>query len=143
MANAKQEQIERVTTLYNEATHKLDYFILGVNLAICAYLAQTNPYGNLGFNKETFLLVSLFVFAASAAFGLKRIESALFLMRTNVFILNQTDPAKRQSLYEQCRADKGPTYAVLRNWLLFVGLFCYVASKVWGTYQSTGWILVR
>lgn len=143
MANAKQEQIERVTTMYNEATHKLDYFILGVNLAICAYLAQTNPYGNVGFNKETFLLVSLAVFAGSAFFGLRRIESALFLLRTNVFILNQTDPAKRKSLYEQYRADKGPTYATLRNTLLFVGLFCYVATKVWDTYQNNGWIPVH
>lgn len=143
MANAQQEQIERATTIYNEATHKLDYFILGVNLAICAYLAQTNPYGNIGINKETFLLVSLIVFAASAAYGLRRIESALFLMRTNVFILNETNPEKQQRLYDQCLANKGPTYATLRNTLLFVGLFCYVATKVWDTYQSNGWIPVH
>jgi len=142
MANAQQEQIQRVTTMYNEAAHKLDYFILGANLAICAYLAQTNPYGNVGFNKETFLLVSLLVFAASAAFGLKRIESALFLMRTNVFILNQTDPVRLQTLHKQFRENKGPTYAKLRNALLLVGLFCYVATKVWATYQNSGWILV-
>ncbi|MGF6125198.1 hypothetical protein QF019_000387 [Pseudomonas frederiksbergensis] len=143
MANAQQEQIERVTTMYNDAAHKLDYFILGVNLAICAYLAQTNPYGNVGFNKETFLLVSLVVFAASAACGLRRIESALFLMRTNVFILNQTDSEKRQEMYKHCLADKGPTYAKIRDILLFVGLFCYLATKVCATYQSNGWIPVH
>ncbi|MNR26428.1 hypothetical protein D3C85_1436390 [compost metagenome] len=87
--------------------------------------------------------MSLIVFAASAAFGLRRIESALFLLRTNVFILNQTDPVIRQNLYDQYHADKGPTYAKLRNILLFVGLFCYVATKVWDTYQSNGWIPVH
>jgi hypothetical protein len=145
MANAQQEQIQRVTTLYNEAAHKLDYFILGATLAICAYLAQTNPYGQIGINKETFLLASLLVFAVSAAYGLRRIESAISLIRINVFILNQTDAAKLEKLGTKflTEADKGLLHGRLRNYLLAAGLLCYVTTKVWASYQNTGWILIH
>lgn len=69
--------------MHNEAASKLDYFILGVTLAICAYLAQTNPYAQFGVNKETFLLGSLLVFASSAVCGFKRIESTIAALRMN------------------------------------------------------------
>lgn len=145
MANPQQEQLERITTQCNEATHKLDYFILGATLAICAYLAQTNPYGQLGINKETLLLGSLLVFAASAACGLRRIESAISLMRINIFILNQNDPAKREKLGTKflTEANKGLLHGKLRNYLMVAGLLCYVSTKVWASYQSTGWIMLQ
>lgn len=144
MSNTQQEQIERVTTQYNEAAHKLDYFILGATLAICAYLAQTNPYGQLDINKETFLLGSLLVFAVSAACGLRRIESAITLIRINVFILNQADPKARERLHAKfsIEAEKGLVYGKFRNSLLAIGLLCYVSTKVWDAYQSHGWIIV-
>ena len=70
----QQNEVQILTTMHNEALHKLDYFILGVTLAICAYLAQTNPYAQLGINKETFLLVACWCLQqapSAASSGLK------------------------------------------------------------------------
>jgi hypothetical protein len=128
---------------HNEAASKLDYFILGVTLAICAYLAQTNPYGKIGLNTETLLLVTLFVFAFSAIFGFKRLESAIKSSRLNAIALGFADPAATQFYMDKLKGDKtSHRYYVIRNRLLFAGLLCYVATKVWASYQGNGWILV-
>lgn len=140
-----QEQMERATASYNEASHKLDYFILGVTLAICAYLAQTNPYGQLGLNKETFLLGSLLVFAASAICGFKRIENTISLMGFNTIWLQQLEEERRRTLMKKISDGNygGGRYYKIRNYLLFAGLLCYLAAKVWATYQNNGWIPIR
>lgn len=145
MANSQQEQIERITASYNEASHKLDYFILGVTLAICAYLAQTNPYGQFGPNKETFLLCSLLVFAASAVCGFKRIENTISIMGHNTYWVQQLDEDSRKNLKRKIADDNasGGRYYRFRNYLLFAGLLCYLAAKVWATYQNNGWIPVH
>ncbi len=90
--SSNQERVVLLTTAHNTAAEKLDYFILGVSLAICAYLAQTNPYGRIGLNRETFLLGSLLVFAASAVFGFLRIQSTIADVRQNAFALEEQDP---------------------------------------------------
>ncbi|MGO4323779.1 hypothetical protein [Pseudomonas ogarae] len=128
---------------HNEAASKLDYFILGVTLAICAYLAQTNPYAQLGVNKETFLLGSLLVFTASAICGFKRIESTISAMLSNATILEEKDLHKRELGLLNLSERRAPVYWYkARNYLLAAGLFCYLATKVWDTYQSHGWITV-
>jgi len=128
---------------HNEAASKLDYFILGVTLAICAYLAQTNPYAQLGINKETFLLCSLLVFAASAICGFKRIESTISAMLANATILEEKDTYQRTLGLLALSERRTPLYWYkARNYLLASGLLSYLATKVWDTYQSHGWILI-
>ncbi|WP_207265154.1 hypothetical protein [Pseudomonas sp. GW101-3H06] len=139
-----QDDVKHLTTTYNEAVSKLDYFILGVTLAICAYLAQTNPYAKLGANKETFLLASLLVFASSAVCGFKRIEAMNKAIRMNAVALEQPEPQARAYFLD--RLNKEPAaqrWYAARNYLLGAGLFCYLATKVWAAYQNTGWILVH
>lgn len=53
------ERSDQLGLMQIEASQKLDHFILGATLAICAYLAQTNPYAQLGINKETFSAAQL------------------------------------------------------------------------------------
>lgn len=135
----RQGRIDQLTMQHNDAASKLDYFILGVTLAICAYLAQTNPYGKIGLNKETLLLGTLFVFAFSAIFGFKRLESAIKTARLNTIALGFADPAATQFYVDKLKDDKtGHRYYVIRNRLLFAGLLCYVTTQVWAAYQSTG-----
>jgi hypothetical protein len=142
--NRANERVELLTTLHKGETSKLDHFILGVTLAICAYLAQTNPYAQLGVNKETFLLCTLLVFAASAACGFKRLESTIESLRLNAIALQQEDPRLRAFMLEKVKERKSPfRYYRGRNYLLAAGLFCYLATKVWDTYQSNGWIPVH
>ncbi|AZC94219.1 hypothetical protein [Pseudomonas chlororaphis] len=129
---------------HNEAASKLDYFILGVTLAICAYLAQTNPYAQLGVNKETFLLGSLLVFAASAICGFKRIESTIAAIRINATILEEPNLQVQAYCLQRLRDSQEPHWwYVIRNYLLGAGLLCYLATKVWDTYQNHGWIQVH
>ena len=138
------DDVKQLTTMHNEAASKLDYFILGVTLAICAYLAQTNPYAQLGINKETFLLGSLLVFAISAVCGFKRIESTIAALRMNAAALEERDPNLRAFCLQKLRDRReSHNWYVLRNYLLAAGLLCYLATKVWASYQNTGWILVH
>lgn len=139
-----QNPILLLKTTHNEATSKLDYFILGVTLAICAYLAQTNPYAQLDINKETFLLGSLLVFAASAICGFKRIESTIAAIRMNALALEEPDPQMRAYFIMQLNERREPhNWYRARNYLLAAGLVCYLATKVWATYQNNGWIPVH
>ena len=129
--------------MHNEAATKFDYFILGVTLAICAYLAQTNPYAPLDTNKETFLLGSLLVFAASAICGFKRIESSIAMLRMNADVLKEPNPVIREKLLNHLRNSReSHRWYVARNHLLLTGLSCYVVTKVWAAYQHTGWIMI-
>lgn len=137
-------KIERLTIQHQEAASKLDYFILGVTLAICAYLAQTNPYAQLGMNKETLLLGSLAIFAASAVCGFKRLEGVVRVLKANTLALQETDPvrADMKLLVTQQFSDRTFAYYRARNIFLLLGVLCYTVTKVWATYQNTGWIPV-
>jgi len=138
------DDVKQLTTMHNEAASKLDYFILGVTLAICTYLAQTNPYAQLGINEETFLLGSLLVFATSAICGFKRIESTIAALRMNAAALEERDPNLRAFCLQKLRDRReSHNWYVLRNYLLAAGLLCYLATKVGASYQNTGWILVH
>lgn len=139
----EQNRIDQLIYRSQDEDTKLDYFILGATLAICAYLAQTNPYGQLGINKETFLLGSLLVFASSAVYGFKRLEAKLTLMYDNAIALQIRNPDIRRQRLDDigARSDAVGLYKI-RNYLLFAGLLCYLATKVWATYQNNGWIPV-
>lgn len=133
-----------VSTVYNEARSKLDYFLLGATLAICGYLAQTNAYGRLGVNKETFLLMTLLVFAASAVAGYKGIEANVSIIRKNAEALLERDPTLRAAIIHILREDRtAHRYYILKNYLLLVGFLCYLATKVWSAYQGNGWTSVH
>jgi hypothetical protein len=138
------ERVELLITLHKGEASKLDHFILGVTLAICAYLAQTNPYAQLGGNEETLLLCSLLVFASSAVCGFKRLEATTESLRLNALALQQENPSLRAFMLEKVKERRAASrYYLGRNYLLAAGLICYLATKVWATYQSNGWILVH
>ncbi|MCY1262210.1 hypothetical protein D9M68_42500 [compost metagenome] len=128
-------QVQLLTMTHNEAASKLDYFILGATLAICAYLAQTNPYAELGINEETFLLGSLLVFASSAICGFKRIEATIAVLRLNAMALEEPNLQLRSHYIRTLKDDPAPHRRyVVRNYLLAAGLVCYLATKVWASY---------
>jgi len=128
-------QVQLLAMTHNEAASKLDYFILGATLAICAYLAQTNPYAELGMNEESFLLGSLLVFASSAICGFKRIEATIAMMRMNATALEEPDLQLRTYCIQRLKDDPAPhRWYVVRNYLLAAGLVCYLATKVWASY---------
>ncbi|MHC8386397.1 hypothetical protein [Pseudomonas sp. LB3P14] len=142
----EQDRIDQLIYRSHDEDAKLDYFILGATLTICAYLAQTNPYGRLGINKETFLLCSLLVFASSAVYGFKRLEAKLVLMYDNTKALQIRDPNTRKRRLNELgdrSVNRIAKFYRARNRLLFAGLACYLVTKVWASYQNSGWILVN
>lgn len=145
MAN-EMDRIDQLVFRSQDEDTKLDYFILGATLAICAYLAQTNTYGQLGANSETFLLGSLLVFASSAVFGFKRLEAKVTFMFNNAEALEIADDELRHHRvkYIQTHSNiKIVRLYKLRNITLLLGLLCYIATKVWAAYQDNGWIMVN
>lgn len=138
-----QERADAVGAQQTEASNKLDYFILGVSIAVCAYLGQTNPYAPVGFNEATFRLTSLLIFAGSAVCGFRRIEERTQLMLANANALGSTG-RNREDWYRkgELRRLRMILYYRSRNRLSFLGLACYLVTKVWATYQINGWIPV-
>ncbi len=142
----EQDRIDQLIYRSQDEGTKLDYFIQGATLAICAYLAQTNPYGQLGLNKETFLLGSLLVFAVSAILGFKRLEAKVTSLFDNAEALQTPDRALRSKVLLGLRTTNNTRAVRLykyRNITLLLGLVCYVITKVWAAYQNNGWIPVH
>lgn len=127
-----------------EKSDTIDHFLLGVTAAICAYLAQTNAYAPIGLNRETFLLLSLLVFALSAGFGLMRLQSTVSILHTNSK-LSHASEEKQPSIYEKANTQlkKAIRYNHVRNALLIAGLICYILTKLISSYQNNGWIPVH
>ena len=74
---------------YREGLQRFEYFIVGVSLALCAYVGQTLHPEKLGLlSAYTIEVVSLALLVVSAVAGFKRIESLIQLSRLNAQQLN-------------------------------------------------------
>jgi hypothetical protein len=139
------ELFERWLKAHHEASDKMDYFMLGAILAICAYLAQTNTYAKLDLNQQTFLLGTLLIFGLSAFFGFRRIESGLHVVKHNgdylekrryIQCLELKDKEGARAcfhLMNEASVKTGVFYR-LRNYTLVLGFVCFLVSRVAGQY---------
>jgi hypothetical protein len=74
---------------YREGLQRFEYFIVGVSLALCAYVGQTLHPEKLTFlSAYTIEVVSLAMLILSAGVGLKRIESLGQISRLNGQLLD-------------------------------------------------------
>src|SRR5436190_17188205 len=74
---------------YREGLQRFEYFVVGVSLALCAYVGQTlHPEKLRLFSAYTIEVVSLALLILSALIGLKRIESLIQLSRLNGWLLD-------------------------------------------------------
>ena len=77
---------------YREGLQRFEYFIVGVSLALCAYVGQTLHSEKLRLlSAYTIEVVSLALLIFSAAVGLKRIESLVQLSRLNGQLLDANE----------------------------------------------------
>ena len=74
---------------YYQGLQRFEYFIVGVSLALCAYVGLTLHPEKLTFlSAYTMEVVSLALLILSAAIGLKRIESLVQISRLNGQLLD-------------------------------------------------------
>jgi hypothetical protein len=74
---------------YREGLQRFEYFIVGVSLALCAYVGQTLQPEKLTFlSAYTIEVVSLALLILSAGVGLKRIKSLVQISRLNGQLLD-------------------------------------------------------
>ena len=74
---------------YRESLQRFEYFIVGVSLAVCAYVGHTLHPEKLTFlSTYTIEVVSLALLILSASVGLKRIESLVQTSRWNGQLLD-------------------------------------------------------
>jgi len=74
---------------YRESLQRFEYFIVGVSLAVCAYVGHTLHPEKLTFlSTYTIEVVSLALLILSAGIGLKRIESLVQISRWNGHLLD-------------------------------------------------------
>ncbi|EIU7108242.1 hypothetical protein ACLHTP_07385 [Pseudomonas aeruginosa] len=126
---------------HRDASSKFDHFLLGATLATCGYLAQTNPYGRVGYNIETMYLVSLIALALSAYFGFKRVESKIQMHLGNAKYLEMTGkihPAIQGEFREilEKMSDRTAVWYRLRNGFLFSGFIAYILTKIFSSYLT-------
>ena len=134
------ERSDQYGVLHVDGANKLDHFILGASIAVCAYLGQTNPYARIGLNKETFLLMGLLLFGASAVYGFKRLEGRTALNLTSSRALAAQSAALREQFFEigQTQIEKMQKCYKYRNRLLIAGALVYLTTKVAATYFCQG-----
>lgn len=60
-----------------EAAQRFEYFLLGVSVALCAYVGQTVKPEKLGFSPYTLEVASIVVLIASIVAGFKRVEAMI------------------------------------------------------------------
>ena len=74
---------------YRESLQRFEYFIVGVSLALCAYVGYTlHPEKLTLLSGYTVEVVSLALLILSAGIGLKRIESLVQISRWNGHLLD-------------------------------------------------------
>jgi hypothetical protein len=128
-----------VHTAYREAQDKFNNFVLGVNFAICAYLAQTMKFGPVGANVETMFLVALLVFGASAICGFKHNETVIVGFSLNHQKLDAFEKGNVNLVGEmdklmQIARVKAHRFYRMRNMLLLCGFLCFLAAKLLAAY---------
>lgn len=123
-----------------EESAKLDQFLLGATVAICAYLAQTNTYAPVGINRSTALMFCLLIFALSAALGFVRLNTTVKIYQANGNLLAATNEEEEKASKQKCQDLLGLSIklACWRSTLMFVGLGCYIATKVVASYYCQG-----
>lgn len=122
-----------------EESAKLDQFLLGATVAICAYLAQNNVYSRLGLNSSTAMIGCMLVFAASAAIGFMRLNIVVKVYHENAKLAAASKPHQKKH-QDECQRLLwwGKWYGHIRNALLFAGLLAYIAAKVGASYYCQG-----
>lgn len=60
-----------------EGAQRFEYFLLGISLALCAYVGQTVRPEKLGFSPYTLEVVSVVILIGSIVTGFKRIEAMI------------------------------------------------------------------
>ncbi|MFJ3050840.1 hypothetical protein [Pseudomonas nitroreducens] len=124
---------------YLDSAHKFDHFLLGASLAACAYLAQTNPFGRVGYNVETMYLVALAALALSSYAGFRRLEAVTSVLRLNskyLEIVATLDAATRKHVTQLVdgESEKSNWWYKVRNGFLYAGFLAYIGTKVIATY---------
>lgn len=72
----------------HEGLRRFDYFVLGVAIALCAYVGQTISPEKLGWSAYTMQAISVVILVASAFCGFRRIEKRVRLDELNHEILD-------------------------------------------------------
>lgn len=125
---------------FREESLRFDHFVVGATMAVCAYLVQTNPYEQLGFNLGSMYLFSLVVLGSSAIMGFKRIDAMILLFRLNASVLEKRAnklPGSPEPSWSEL--DKVVVRAVLyyrlQHGLLIGGFLSYLLTKLASTYM--------
>ena len=71
-----------------EAAQRLEYFILGISTALCAYIGQNLPPQKLGLSPYTVEVASLVLLITSVIVGFKLIETVIMCHRINQAMLH-------------------------------------------------------
>lgn len=123
-----------------EESSKLDQFLLGATVAICAYLAQNNVYAPIGLNRSTAMIGCMLIFAASAAFGFMRMNIVVKVYHENAKLVATDKPEEVTTYQDECQRLLwwGWWYGHIRNVLLFAGLAAFIAAKVGASYYCQG-----
>jgi hypothetical protein len=76
---------------YRVASQQFDYFLTGLNGALCAYIIQHLQPQKISFSPYTLELIALFTLIGSLVISLKTIETTIELLKINHIRLDKGD----------------------------------------------------
>ena len=127
---------------HSDAKDKFDHLILAILVAIIAYFAKGIDLKPIGLNPETIYLTSLLMFIFATIAGFKRLEYTMEMYRLNHKYLvyeeaEETDKVIHcKKLMDDVAKGALKSYKT-RNFLLFLGMFAFLAGKLLAAYAST------
>lgn len=145
---------------WRDASDKQDYYVLGMSVALTAYLGEHLVVGVVGFNAPTIQLASILFFATSVISGLLRIRKGVNVLAGSAVIIEQEGrvEALRSSLHDgvgpsdigrlettlaSLRADRdghartGKRAFIWRDVCLAVGIAVFATAKVWAAVVAS------
>lgn len=88
-----------------EAAQRFEYFLLGISLALCAYIGQSVKPEKLGFSAYTVEILSIAVLIASIVAGFKRVEAMIATSSLNHDVvdlqLKRAKLVKREPMFDE------------------------------------------
>jgi hypothetical protein len=88
-----------------EAAQRFEYFLLGISVALCAYIGQTVKPEKLGFSAYTLEIASLAVLIASVVAGFKRVEAMIATSSLNHDVVDlqfrRAKLVKRETMFDE------------------------------------------
>ena len=142
MNEEKEAKLAVIREYYQQASEKLDYFLLGLTGAICAYEAQQIKFGKLGLNTYTLEVFGILLLVGSMVLGYLRLQETIDVFKKSHELLFVSGGGCPEGVTREKEASikkhskNATVYYRLRGWFLLAGFMVLLIAKMIEPYVT-------